>query len=202
MITITTPEAMEESEYCLKVQDDFGNVFTLPVFDLGAGARSVKLTASSVMEVLTAVAKETGTPVTIVEATNHSPLPRSTSTGEVAQNNSTVVPRIDLPTPPVQRDVLVSQRPFLIAPFTVPPSVVSRIAGLLCVRTRRKMAQERKRELKTLILSHRDSGQAEPTPSQGIDVTPSKARMCWNILLSTSILVLQQFDYRTIVPAL
>lgn len=111
-----------------------------------------------------------------VDATRHwATLISSNPSPSSTVNNTTVAPpRFGIPTAvpqiqPKQPDALVSRRPASTAAIAVPLSVVSAIillAGMLGYRTRRALAKERSRELKSLILSQKDtSGEGYGTVS-------------------------------------
>ncbi|KXN85594.1 hypothetical protein AN958_11089 [Leucoagaricus sp. SymC.cos] len=174
MVTITAPEVAEASKYCLEMHDDFGNLFTSPVFALGGASNSAKVVASGSSAtdvsgpVITSASSmgASGTSKASVESGSRSVAHGGTSSSSFAPNSSASLPPLfgfpvssAQPLPSTQPGILVSRRPVSTAAVAVPLSVVSGIilvAGLLCYRARRELAKDRKRELKSLVLSQKD----------------------------------------------
>ncbi|KAF5356258.1 hypothetical protein D9756_004345 [Leucocoprinus leucothites] len=167
VVTITAPEAMLASKYSFEMQDDFGNVFTSPVFELGgvssnkAPMSSWLATSASSSSPALETAKDSGN--TVKRSATFS---RPSSTSLTTNNSAVDPPRFGIPTmspqslPSIQPDILVSRRPVSTAAIAVPLSVVSGIilvAGVMGYRARRALAKDRKRELRSLTLSQKNS---------------------------------------------
>ncbi|KAJ3572329.1 hypothetical protein NP233_g3167 [Leucocoprinus birnbaumii] len=163
MVAITAPEAALTSKYTLEMQDDFGNIFISPVFELG-GVSSKEVAKNSTAASASASSSESETPTPVNATGNSHDGPNSMPLTKA--NATAVPPRFGVPQsslqPPSspQPDVLVSRRPVSTAAIAVPLSVVAGIilvAGVMGYRTRRTLAKDRKRELKSLILSQNNT---------------------------------------------